>query len=30
MKKISLTLLMLVLTSFNTTKTKEELLFKDE
>ena len=30
MKKMSLTLLMLVLTSFNTTKTKEELLFKDE
>lgn len=30
MKKISLTLLMFVLTSFNISKTKEELLFKDE
>ena len=30
MKKISLTLLLFVLTSFNTTKTKDELLFKDE
>jgi hypothetical protein len=30
MEKISLTLLMLVLTSFNISKTKEELLFKDE
>lgn len=30
MKKISLTLLMFVLTSFNMPKTKEELLFKDE
>ena len=30
MKKISLTLLLLVLSSFKTTKTKDELLFKDE
>jgi hypothetical protein len=30
MKKISLTLLMFVLASFNISKTKEELLFKDE
>ena len=30
MKKISLTLLMFVLTSFNISKTKEELLFTDE
>lgn len=30
MKKISLTLLILVLTSFNTTKAKEEMLFKDD
>jgi hypothetical protein len=30
MKKISLTLLLFVLSSFNTTKTKDELLFKDE
>ena len=30
MKKISLTLLLFVLTSFNTTKTKDKLLFKDE
>ena len=30
MKKISLTLLLFILTSFNTYNTKEELLFKDE
>jgi hypothetical protein len=30
MKKTSLTLLLLVLSSFNTTKTKDELLFKDD
>ena len=30
MKKISLTLLLFILTSFNTSNTKEELLFKDD